>query len=132
MRSSGCTWPSPGRGLAESDRDHGVPAGLNDDGLVVEPDAALAEVPEVQRASGPDRHGRAPGLVRAPPERVTVRVPVVEVPHHGDGSARVVDRQCERDTNATVTAGLGCLDHLNAPLLRSANLIESIISNLCA
>ena len=71
----------------------------------------LAEVPEMQRASGPDRHGRAPGLVRALPQRMGVRIPVVEIPYHGDGSARLVDRQCERDTDGTVTAGPGCLDH---------------------
>ena len=50
---------------AESDRDHGVGAVLGVDGLVVEPDAAFGEVPEMQSASGPDRYRRAPGLVRA-------------------------------------------------------------------
>ena len=72
------------RGLLHrrSDRDGGVPAVLSGDALVVEPHSSLGEVTEVQRAPRRNRHGRAPGLVRAPPERVGMRVPVVEAAHH--------------------------------------------------
>src|SRR5581483_463971 len=131
-RSSGCTWPSPaaepgGRGPAPvrgSDRDDGVPA-RQVDGLVVEPHPALGQVTELQGAPGLHRHRRAPGLVRALAQRVGVRVPVVEVPHHGDRPAGLVHGQGERDADAAVTAGLSRLDHLTLhSVLQSATRAE--------
>jgi hypothetical protein len=102
-----------------SDRDRGVPAVGCGEGLVVEPSSALGEVAEVQRAADRNRHRSAPGAVRAPPQRVGQRVPVIEVADHRHRAVRLVGRQRERDADGAVPSRPGCLDQLLSPLRRS-------------
>src|SRR5215472_12830172 len=101
-----------------SDRDGASVAVKRGDGLVVEPHPALGEVAEPQRAASPDGHRGAARAVRAPPQWVGERIPVVEVAHDRHGTTGPVGRQGEGDTYHAITLRLGCLDQNLTPFWR--------------
>src|ERR1700683_2146011 len=110
-----------------SDRDRHVLAVRNGDCVVVEPLPALGEVTEVQRAAGRDGHGSAAGAVRAAPQRVRERVPVVEVADHRPGTVGAGGRQGEGDADTAIASRLGCLYQLLSPLRRLPSSSKAII-----
>src|SRR5579863_3263956 len=113
---------TPGPVLRRSDRDRqaGPLAVPRAGGVIVEPDPALGEVAEVQRAARGDADHGAAGTVAPLAERMSVGIPVVEVTHHGHCPHGLRSRQFERDPHSATTGRLRHLDHfISAPSRRS-------------